>query len=274
MVNTVSVRTESSGPEVVTTFQGRIPALGRCTDCGVAVRLDSFRSRAGLCGYTAGNACQQCQDAASAGVEPDQLLCGAVVGCGTRGCEDGRVAEFALLPFRFAATGAWYEWEPRFLFRVGTNLPRVDPWHELVPMADRWRDHQVRVREFRCADDPTLLDGLEKFELLLAPDLRWLDAAVNRFSRLTCTARLSLSTILAPDLDALGLLPRLRSWAWLEGMLPYVPAPDEPSSSLRTCALLAAFLDRGFASSSVRPMDVVLRWSMAQDEAVELEAVS
>ena len=126
------------------------------------------------------------------------------------------------------------------------------------------------------ADDPTLLDRLVQLDLLVAPDSIWLDAAVDRFSMLACTSRLSLSTILPPDLDALCPLPQLRSVAWTEGLVPYVPAHDEPFSSLRTCALLAAFLERcsGPAGSCVPAMDLVLSWSMAKGKAVASEVAS
>ena len=242
--------------------------------CGSLVRLDSFRHRDAFLSYAREtHACQVCLDVASAGIETaDGLRYGAVVGFGLDGRDEPDFTDIAFLPFRSCPTRGWYEWEPRFVLRVTQDLSPVDLWHEFVPMAEPWRDHQVRVRDFQRADNPTLLERLREFDLLVALDSRWLDAAVDRFSGLSCTSRLPLSTVLR--LSREGSLPTLRSSAWMEGMLPYVPAPDEPSSSLRTCALLAAFLDRGFASSSVRPMDVALRWSMAQDEAVELEAVS
>ena len=262
----------------MTTFQGRVPEFGRCSSCSAVALLDSFRSRTDYRRYKAGNGCQQCQDVDSAGVaSPDQLHWGAVVGCGTRGSKEGlesTAPEFALLPFRFAPSTGWYAWEPRLVLRFGQEFEPIDLWRELVPMSEHWQDHQVRVREFRNVDDPVLLDRLARFDLLVALHPTWLNVAVTRFSVLSRASRVSLLAVLLSSRDS--LLARLRSWAWIDGMLHYVPAPDEPFSPLRTCALLAAFLERGSGppASSVRPMDLVLRRSMAQGEAVDLEVAS
>ena len=261
----------------VTVFQGKVPELGSCRSCQVIVRYDSFRHRDALRTFTDGvGTCQLCQDLTSAGIETTQALRhGAVVGFALDGCNEADfIVDIAFLPFRNCPARRWYEWEPRYALRITRDHSQVDPWHELMPMAEPWRHHQVRVRDFQRADDPILLERLREFDLLVAPDSTWLDAAVGRFSGLSCASRLPLSTVLRSSRD--GPLSTLRSWAWTEGLLPYIPAPDEPFSSLRTCALLAAFLDRSsvFAASSVRPMDLVLDWSMAQGGAVASEVAS
>ena len=277
-VHQAVLRVTARGFAVVTVFQGKVPELGACAWCGAAVRFDSFRHRGALRTFNGkSRQCQLCQDLASAGItDPDALHDGAVVGFGFQYPDKVDLGDCALIPFRYCPTSGWAAWEPRFACRIGPDLAPIDHWHELVPMAGQWRDHQVRVKAFRHADDPTLLDRLVQLDLLVAPDSIWLDAAVDRFSMLACTSRLSLSTILPPDLDALCPLPQLRSWAWFEGIVPYVPAPDERFSSLRTCALLAAFLERGSgpAGSSVRTMNLVLNWSMAQDNTVASEMAS
>ena len=271
-------RVRACGFVLVTVFQGTVPELGSCASCNAVVRLDSFRHRDALRAFTDGaRRCQLCQDFTSAGIDdPNDLRDGGVVGVGLDFRGEVDFTDIAFLPFRYCPSRNWFAWEPRFGLRIARDPSPVDLWHELVPMADRWAEHQIRVREFRRADDSTLLDRLARFDLLVAPDSIWLDAAVDRFSLLACTSRLSLSTILPPDLDVLGPLPQLRSWAWFEGIVPYVPAPDERFSSLRTYALLAAFLERGFgpAGSSVCTMNLVLNWSMAQDKTVASEMAS
>ena len=239
-------RLPPSGIELVTVFQGRVPVLGSCGACDAVVRLDSFRRRDALRAFTDGTRrCQVCQDIESAGIESaEELRYGAVVGFGLDCQDQVDFTDTGFLPFRFAPSRNWYEWEPRFLVRVAQDPSPLDLWHELVPMAGCWRDQQVRVREFRLADDPALLDRLAGLSLLVASDLNWLDAAVDRFSLLSCAARLNLSTILPTGHNRLSDLSAPRSWAWMDGMLAYLPSPEERFSSLRSCALVAALLER------------------------------
>ena len=170
----------------MTTFQGRVPELGRCSSCGAVALLDSFRSRDDLRRYKAGDLCQECQDVASAGVAgPDQLKWGAVVGFGTRGPDDllaGGTPELGFLPFRFVATSRWYRWEPRFVCRVGTGTGPVNAWNELEPMASCWGGCQVRVREYDPSDQ-CLVEHLSQFALVVGPYRDWLVSASRSVSR-------------------------------------------------------------------------------------------
>ena len=245
----------------MTTFQGRVPELGRCSSCGAVALLDSFRSRDDLRRYKAGDLCQECQDVASAGVAgPDQLKWGAVVGFGTRGPDDllaGGTPELGFLPFRFVATSRWYRWEPRFVCRVGTGTGPVNAWNELEPMASCWGGCQVRVREYDPSDQ-CLVEHLSQFALVVGPYRDWLVSAIGRFPALAH----SVSVDLCAELDwnrrsAYALVPLWRlGWA----VCPFVPRADEPCSALRACALVAAALEDvgAFPGSPGRPMDLLL----------------
>ena len=249
----------------MTTFQGRVPELGRCGDCGAVVLLDSFRSREDVRRYRASEFCQECQDVASAGVSgPDEFRLGVLVGFATRGPDDvlaGATPELGLLPFeppgRFSAGSRWYRWEPRFVCRVGTGTRPVDAWNELGPMASRWGGCQVRVREYDPGDQ-RLVEHLSQFALVVGPYRDWLARAVDRFPALAHSVSVDLCAEL--DWDDRFAYPLVPLWRLGWAVCPFVPRADEPCSALRACALVAAALEdvAAFPGSPGRPMDLLL----------------
>ena len=245
----------------MTTFQGRVPELGRCSSCGAVALLDSFRSRDDLRRYKAGDLCQECQDVASAGVAgPDQLKWGAVVGFGTRGPDDllaggtrnSGSCRSASSP-RAAGTGG-SRGSCAASVPVLVRSTRGTSW-------SRWRAVGAAARYASASTTPSdqcLVEHLSQFALVVGPYRDWLVSAIGRFPALAH----SVSVDLCAELDwnrrsAYALVPLWRlGWA----VCPFVPRADEPCSALRACALVAAALEDvgAFPGSPGRPMDLLL----------------
>ena len=221
--------------------------LGFCRWCGIQVCADSFRDLESEREYRVGASCQRCQDAMYLGGSDEDLSesypirLGVAVGAAT-GERD--LSEVALLPFVFVVANRRLVWEPRFIVRAGFSVPPVDPWVEVSPMHNGWKEHAVRVLCVPTLYDPRIVGGLAAAELIIG-----LDASAVGFAGSLCAdaqppSLVDLSLEVSwPDAYGAPLLP-LPDFlaAHLPGVEAVSPGTRRPSA-LRQCAVLARLLD-------------------------------
>ena len=217
-----------------------------CERCGVTVLPSDFRDLPSAKEYHIVRLCQRCQDAlylAEPQHHPGPRLPLHEGVAAVAALEAGRLAELALLPFRFVAAEARIAWEPRFLLRAGPDLAPLDRFRELTPMRGPWSQHLLRVDEHRRLDAPALRARLSGAALVVGLDRAALDAV-----RTHCRA---------PSPAALAPLADQVPWRSMFGhpLQPFAafvrhfaldfedPCHAAAPSVLRTAALLAATLE-------------------------------
>ena len=220
---------------------------GFCRWCGVPVYPDSFRNIEPESEYRLGASCQRCQDVMYLGGSDEDppashpLRLGVAVGAASA---ERDLSEVALLPFVFVVATRRLVWEPRLIVRAGFSLPPVDPWVEISPMHNGWKEHTARVLCVPTLYDPRIVGGPAAAELIIGLDA----SAVRLASRLSADAQPPALVNLAAEVawQAAYGAPLLPLADFLTAHLPGVkelsPGTRRPSA-LRQCALAARLLD-------------------------------
>ena len=212
--------------------------LRPCCMCAASIAPDSFRDRESYREAHVSGLCQACQDIAFLACGVDDLRAypvhdGAVVAVRafTR-----RVADLVLFPFRFvvpASGPARLVWEARRVVWAGPWVEPIDARHELEPMSQLLRGHQVCLHAYRAFLEPEVTACLDALHLLVGVDECALDAVARVCSLPPALPVASLEDEV-PWQAAFGRgLHPIESWC--------APEP-RPFSTLRTCAVLASLL--------------------------------
>ena len=218
-------------------------ALGRCL-CGAVVFEDSFRDERSFAEYCLSGLCQACQDKiflapGGAGVHGCRVRTGAIAA--HVGPPD-EVEELGILPFVFVAENCRFEWEARYIVRVGPIPLEAGECAGLEPLADALQGYRVRVSEFGSFDAAGLDDRLSCFELLVVPDRCSRDAIVEVCPVLADAFPVELAAALPwRELYRRPLVP-LEPFARDNHLGAGSPPSAGPASALLRCAILGAVL--------------------------------